>query len=47
MSKGMASFSINYNDIASLNVILLESKFANSMGEENVSSIPSEDVFII
>lgn len=47
MSKGMASFLINYNDIASLNVILLESKFANSMGEENFSSIPSEDVFII
>ncbi|WP_272660750.1 hypothetical protein [Providencia sp. PROV150] len=47
MSKDMVSFSINYNDIASLNVILLESKFANSMGEENFSSIPSEDVFII
>ncbi|MEX0422386.1 hypothetical protein KDV38_01375 [Providencia rettgeri] len=47
MSKDMASFSINYNDIASLNVILLESKFANSMGEENFSSISSEDVFII
>ncbi|SPZ21306.1 Uncharacterised protein [Providencia rettgeri] len=32
MSKDMASFSINYNDIASLKFILLESKFANSMG---------------
>lgn len=47
MSKDMASFSINYNDIVSLNVIFLESKFANSMGEENFSSISSEDVFII
>ncbi|MEY0430013.1 hypothetical protein AB7V88_09455 [Providencia rettgeri] len=47
MSKDMASFSINYNDIVSLNVIFLESKFANYMGEENFSSISSEDVFII